>query len=340
MSENTLRKFLLSLIIVVIFMMLVGAITRLTGSGLSIPEWPLINGTLMYPASNADWNAVFDTYKKYPQYHLINKSMTLSEFKWIFFYEYFHRSITSLVSLLLLFITLGFYKNKSLWKSYKKNVFVLFALLVLQALVGYYMVKSGLEENMANVSQYRLATHLSLALIFLSVIYWTYLQVTFTRTRKIELNKKTAQLIKYASLFVFVQILSGALMAGTKAGYHFSDWPLMNGEIIPTIFSMESQFASNPLLNFTENIANIQFFHRLIAYCLTAYLAYLFTRLRKEGSLALNTYKYLPYILIIQVALGIITLVLHVPVALAALHQFFAIVLFLNTILINYAAKK
>ena len=152
-------------------MMSVGAITRLTGSGLSIPEWPLINGTLIYPSSDADWNAVFDTYKKYPQYHLINKSMSLEEFKWIFFYEYFHRSITSLVSLLLLIITIGFIRNKDLWKRYKKNIITLFVLLIAQALLGYYMVKSGLEQDMSNVSQYRLAAHLSLALIFLSVIF-------------------------------------------------------------------------------------------------------------------------------------------------------------------------
>lgn len=340
MSEHTLRKLFFSLILVVIFMMLVGAVTRLTDSGLSIPEWPLINGTLMYPSSAEDWNAVFETYKKYPQYHLINKGMSLDEFKWIFFYEYFHRSITTLVSLLLLIITIGFFRNKELWKKFRGSIGALFLLLLIQALVGYYMVKSGLEPNMANVSQYRLATHLSLALIFLSIIFWTYLRLTPLKKTGQTLSDKTRKWVLYATPFVFMQILSGAMMAGTKAGYHFNDWPLMNGEIIPNIFSTTDQFGQNPLLNFTENIANIQFFHRLLAYILTGYIIALFIRLKRERTLEENAYKYLPYILIIQVVLGIITLVFHVPIALATMHQFFAIALLLNTVLLNYAAQN
>jgi cytochrome c oxidase assembly protein subunit 15 len=336
MSEQTLRRLLLSLLFVVIFMMSVGAITRLTGSGLSIPEWPLINGTLMYPSSDADWSAVFETYKKYPQYHLINKGMSVEEFKWIFFFEYFHRSITSLVSLFLFIITIGAFINKSVWANIKKNIISLFFLLLVQAFAGYYMVKSGLNEGMVSVSQYRLLIHLGLAALFLSTIFWTYLKLCYTK-KKTNQTTDLMMLSKVAIISVFIQILSGALMAGTKAGFHFSDWPLMNGELIPSFFSLSGVYESNPLLNFTENIVTIHFLHRIIAYGLLLFLIVFYMKLKKANYLASYTYKYLPVILIIQVCLGILTLVLHVPIALATMHQLMAIFLLLQTILIRFA---
>ena len=153
-------------------MMVIGAITRLTDSGLSIPEWPLINGTLMYPFTDADWNSVFDTYKKYPQYKILFDGMTGSEFKSIFFFEYFHRSITSFVSLFLMFIGLIIIFDKTLRKRYKNHFFIIFILLIAQAFVGYYMVMSGLKPEMARVSHLMLLFHLSIAMVFLSFILW------------------------------------------------------------------------------------------------------------------------------------------------------------------------
>ena len=129
-------------------------------------------------------------------------------------------------------------------------------------------------------------------------------------------------------------------MAGTKAGFHFNDWPLMNGSIVPAIFSLEAQFASNPLLNFHGKHCKYTFFHRILAYMLTAYIVYFYIQLKSSNIIAQSRYKYLLALLIIQVCLGILTLVLHVPIALAALHQLFAIALFLQTLLIRYAVKN
>jgi heme a synthase len=341
----SVSKWLNILAVTVIFMMFVGALTRLTGSGLSIPEWPLINGSLMYPSSETVWNEVFEIYKQYPQYHIVNKSMSLAEFKVIFFYEYFHRSLTSLVSLFLLISAFFVFKNKKIRKEYKSNIFVMFALLIIQALAGMYMVNSGLEEGMANVSQYRLAIHLVLALIFLSVIVRTSFDIKLKTTKKLSTNfiEGVSKLLLGFCSLLFLQFISGAFVSGTKAGFHFNDWPLMNGSIVPkNLIATEGRYASNILLNFTENIATVQFMHRLLAYIITAYAIWLFFKLKKEKitSFQEKISNTLLVLLSIQIILGISTLIFHVPIVLAAFHQLGAILLFLTSLALLRTFKR
>jgi len=339
MRRSLLYRFLYILIVTVIFMMVVGAVTRLTDSGLSIPEWPLINGTLMYPITDADWDAVFTTYKQYPQYHLIFKGMTVDEFKFIFFFEYFHRSITTLVSIWLLFIGLLIVFNKEKRSRYFTRFLVIFGLLILQAFVGYYMVKSGLKENMAAVSQYMLMFHLSTAMLFLACILWLMWKV---RYEEFITKAEHTSLTKFASfvfVMAFIQFMSGALVAGTKAGYHFTDWPLMNGEWIPT-----GVWASHKSVvgNLFENIATIQFTHRTIAYTLCAVVLVFIKKVKNGMDLTqaqLKSVNLLYLTLGIQVLLGITTLMLSVPVALGALHQFFGIMLLINLLYVNFQLR-
>ena len=341
----SISKWLNILAITVIFMMFVGALTRLTGSGLSIPEWPLINGSLMYPTNEVVWNEVFEIYKQFPQYHIINKDMSLDEFKVIFFYEYFHRSITTLVSIFLCIVSFLILRNKTIRKTYKSNVIIMFVLLVIQALAGMYMVKSGLEEGMANVSQYRLAIHLILALVFLSVIVWTSFDIRLKTSNNLKINS-IESLYKYflgITGLLFIQFISGAFVSGTKAGFHFNDWPLMNGAIIPeNLISDLGKYESNIFLNFTENIATIQFTHRILAYIITGLILWFYFKLKK--TVLTEFQEKLSSILLIalsiQVLLGISTLLFHVPIVLASFHQLGAILLFLTSLALLRTFKR
>ncbi|MCB0278762.1 MAG: COX15/CtaA family protein [Calditrichaeota bacterium] len=337
--------WLTALSITTIVMMLIGAVTRLTGSGLSIPEWPLINGSLMYPLTDADWTAVFETYKQFPQYHILNSTMSLNEFKFIFFFEYFHRSITTAISLLLCISSVKILVIKAIRPQFLKHVGILFFLLILQALAGYYMVKSGLQEGQASVSQYRLMIHLTLAFTFLSTILWTLWSLLNVGNKPV-VNKitKTVYFLSYTMLgLIIVQLMSGALVAGTKAGFQFNDWPFMAGQLFPeNLISVNGQFADNLWLNFTENIITIQFVHRNIAYLLTVFaIIFIFyskkCNLNHRSQLAVNV---LAITLASQVVLGIVTLMMHVPITLGALHQLGAILLFVNILYIFFKLRN
>lgn len=339
MHKIKLKHLLIALIVVVLFMMQIGAITRLTGSGLSIPEWPLINGSLLYPVSDQAWNEVFEIYKQYPQYHLINKGMSLEDFKWIFFFEYFHRAITTVVSLILLFIVISIFRNPELRDRYRGGAIWLSALLIAQAVAGALMVKSGLEPGMASVSHLNLATHLMLATLFLSVSVWMLMRIRFPN--RISMLPGLSPLwVRGFLLLIGIQIISGAFMAGTKAGFTFNDWPYMNGQLIPDyLFVSHDMYASNWFLNFTDNIVNIHFMHRLIAYLLLGLGIWIYIRLKPIVKQLEIPRETLLGLLIFQVLLGIITLVFHVPVALGTLHQLGAILVWLYALYLNHKVR-
>lgn len=335
-SRKRAVLFIDACIIAVIFMMAVGALTRLTGSGLSIPDWPLINGTLLYPISTAEWTAVFERYKEFPQYHLINKNLALDEFKIIFFYEYFHRSITSFVSLFLLFSLFYVLRSKNLRQTMKWPYLVLVSLLLSQAMMGYLMVKSGLEPGRAAVSPIRLSLHLSLALIFLGMLF-------FTRWRLVDGVKKWRLKDKWALIIlciICIQLISGAFMAGTKAGFLFSDWPFMNGKLIPdNLFSDSVNYKNNFLLNFLENSVTIHFSHRLIAYILLIIGIYYSVReFMQKGNRSSSLILFFS-LMLCQVILGIVTVITYVPIYIALLHHITAVLLFLSILKINYETQ-
>ena len=317
--------WLIGLIILIISIIIVGGLTRLTESGLSITEWELFNGIFL-PINNDEWEKYFLLYKKIPQYFLLNSKITLEEFKYIFLWEYFHRLLGRLLGLFFLLPFFFFLCKNILTKDLIIKLTGIFVLILIQGLVGWYMVKSGLVDNVS-VSHYRLAIHLFLAFIILSAVIWLLMNHIY------EVKKKFFQLnLNYLSLktllaLIFIQIIIGAFVSGLDAGKIYQTWPLMNNTYFPSDVSI------NDFFNF-DNPSLVQFIHRNIAYLiffLTIYLGfYIFKNKVKK--------LYYPYfifflIIIIQIALGISVLYSGANLYFASMHQIssiFLIVLSLN----------
>jgi cytochrome c oxidase assembly protein subunit 15 len=318
-----IRLWLVSIFLLIVLIIVVGGLTRLTDSGLSITEWELFKGIL--PPLNSDkWNFYFNEYKKIPEYKEINFSMTLNEFKVIFYWEYVHRLIARLIGLFsiipLIFIYFKF-KNKTI-KNYK--YFLIFGLVCFQGFLGWFMVKSGLVEN-TDVSHYRLALHLSVALIILLLTFWFILEncnvVKFV-------NKINNKFLTLFFILILIQIIFGAFLAGLNGGLLFNSWPDMNGKFFPDDALYEDLYNAN----FLNNPSVVQFYHRLIGYFLVFFLVilnYFYYNLKIEAK---SIYIF-NIAIIFQIILGILTLLTGVKIYYASLHQLgsvFVLISFLN----------
>jgi len=316
-------------------MVVLGGVTRLTGSGLSMVEWAPIMGTLP-PLNEIEWLAAFDLYKQYPEFIITNSTMDLAGFKSIFWFEYSHRVLGRLIGLIFFFPMLFFFAKGWVKPDLKPKLIFMFFLGGLQGLMGWYMVKSGLVDN-PHVSQYRLTAHLSLAFIVYAYIFWIALGLRFQTKPKENNMTMLASQSTWLSLFVFTTILSGGFVAGLKAGLAYNTFPLMNGKLIP-----DGLFVISPMWrNFFENITTVQFDHRLLATTLFFSLIVFYSMAIKKG-VGSRTKKGLHFLLMmafIQVTLGISTLLLQVPVALAASHQAGALVLFTSIIFVTHQIK-
>ena len=308
----------------VLSMIILGGLTRLTGSGLSMVDWRPIMGAVP-PIGEEAWMETFNQYKQFPEYQKVNKGMSLSEFKFIFAMEYSHRLLGRAVGLVFFFPFVFF-----LWKRWmnpgmiKRGVF-LFVLGGLQGLMGWYMVKSGLVDE-PRVSQYRLVAHFSLAMLVFTLCLW----YSFTLARG-QYHGKYAQFTRYKVMaivsltLVGMQMISGGFVAGLDAGLAFNTWPTMNGQWVPAgLWSHSPIYA-----NLFDNMVMVQFFHRTSAYVVTAVVLVFFFRARKELAQGPGGFMIylLPIILAIQVILGITTLLMRVPVSLGSLHQMGAVAL-------------
>jgi cytochrome c oxidase assembly protein subunit 15 len=301
-------------------MVVVGGLTRLTGSGLSITEWQPVSGVI--PPLNAhDWAVEFAHYKQIPQYRLENAGMSLEQFKGIFWWEWTHRLLGRLIGLVFLLPFLYFVWRGAIGRRDIPRMVVLFALGGLQGFVGWWMVESGLEARVS-VSQYRLAIHLGVALILFVAIVWTafeYLRPKFA-------DATTSPLARWAKGFavlVYIQMLLGALVAGLHAGLIYNTWPSMDGRAFP-----EAPFFSQPWwINFFENPGLAQFDHRIGAYVIALSALTLWIAGRKMHGMARASGNAVVAITALQVTLGITTLLLQAPVDLSALHQFTALAL-------------
>lgn len=308
----------------VVAMMLIGAITRLTESGLSMVEWrPLIGA--FPPVSDAEWRRVFDLYRKTSEYRLENAGMSLSEFKTIFWWEYIHRLWGRLIGVVFGLPLIWFAIRGYLTKPLALRLFVLFLLGGAQGAIGWWMVKSGLVDR-ADVSQYRLTVHLGLAFIILGAMLWVVLGLVAHRPAA---NPVSSHLRRYTAgllLLIFVTALSGGLVAGLNAGYAYNDWPYMNGQIIPEEYSDLTPW----WLNLFENVAAVQFDHRLLAYASVLGTLFLWVAAWRNGlrDMSRRPFDLLTVTVIAQVALGVSTLLFVVPTPLAVAHQGGAIVLF------------
>ena len=325
-SQRPIAIWLFVCCIVIFAMVLLGGVTRLTGSGLSMVKWEPITGVLP-PMNQVEWQEVFELYQHSPEYKKINSHFNLEEFKSIFWFEYSHRILGRLIGILFLIPMLFFIATRRVSRSLTPKLVVMFVLGGLQGLLGWYMVKSGLVSN-PHVSQYRLTAHFGLAVLVYGYIFWVALGL-FLKTESSSSPRDIKQVLGYSriiSLLVFITLLSGGFVAGLKAGFAYNTFPLMNGQVIPDgIFRLEPLWA-----NFFENIATVQFDHRVLAtllFCIVPIFWWhsnrfdLTPRLRLGMNLLLGA-------LLLQVTLGISTLLLHVPVPLASAHQGGALLLF------------
>jgi cytochrome c oxidase assembly protein subunit 15 len=322
--DRQIATWLLFCAAVIFAMILLGGVTRLTHSGLSMVEWKPLVGVIP-PLSEQAWTETFDKYKQFPEYQKINRGMSLESFKSIFMYEYLHRVLGRLIGLIFLLPFLYFAIRGRIRPGLMPRLVILFIGGGLQGLLGWYMVKSGLVNN-PRVSQYRLTAHLGVAVALYAYMLWVAFDLLFAtaRERAVAMRPHASFSLLLVAL-LYLMILSGGLVAGTRAGLAYSTWPLMGESFIPP-----GLYAGTPAwLAMFEDITTIQFNHRMFAYLLFILIssfAFLVYR-SAPGGRAPVAVTLLVLALLAQLTLGISTLLLHVPVAVATAHQGGAVVL-------------
>jgi len=318
-------------------MVVVGGITRLTGSGLSITEWKPIMGALP-PMNAADWNEAFGKYRAIPQYAQVNAGMSLAEFQGIFWWEWAHRLSGRLIGVVFFLPYVWFLVRGQLRGTVAAKVFGFFILGGLQGAMGWYMVKSGLVDN-PHVSQYRLTAHLSLAFVIFIAMMWVALGLIEERSHYFahEGYRRLQRLGFWLFLLACYMVVTGGFVAGIRAGKAYNTFPLMNGHVLPP----ESFIIDPWYLNFFNNMALVQFDHRLGAWLLAFLVPWFFVQVRAAdvSSRARLAATLLLVALAIQISLGIATLLLAVPVALGAAHQGGSMLVFAALIWLNHELR-
>ncbi|GAB3280618.1 COX15/CtaA family protein [Parahaliea aestuarii] len=334
--DHQIAAWLMLCAAVVFGMIILGGVTRLTNSGLSMVEWKPLMGVIP-PLSDEAWQQTFDKYKAYPEYQKINRGMDLDGFKSIFLYEYLHRLLGRTIGVLFFFPMLFFMLRQRVPAGMQPKLWLLFLLGGCQGLLGWYMVKSGLVDN-PHVSQYRLTAHMGLAVLIYAFMLWLIFDLRFARPPKGGANGPLAGWSLVLVALVYLMILSGALVAGTKAGFAYNTWPLMGtGFVPPGLYS-----GVPPWLDAFEDITTIQFNHRIFAYCLTVLIpvfAVLAWRRAPRPRVRLAV-LLLVLALLLQLGLGISVLLLHVPVSLAAAHQGGAVILLSAALFLAHTLRR
>jgi len=333
-----IRAWLVCLSVLLVFMILVGGLTRLTDSGLSITEWKPIFGAFP-PVTDQAWDLEFGKYKLIPEYILQNSGMLLSEFKIIYWWEWGHRQLGRIIGLVWFLGFSWFLVSKKIPMGWTGRLLTLGALGGFQGAVGWWMVSSGLSNNMLDVASYRLATHLGIAFIILGFILWYSLILDLSeadllvrlRTRDQSIYGKSTGLMH----LIFLQILLGALVAGIDAGRNYVDWPLMAGGFLPPdLFALEPVWR-----NFFEDDGLVQFIHRMSGYILFLFGIYVWFRSRKSRNLQIrNALSLVMLIIFLQMTIGVITVMYSAPWHIAIFHQFGAIVLWYAIIRARFLA--
>jgi cytochrome c oxidase assembly protein subunit 15 len=337
MSDNdrAIMRWLLLCLLLVFSMVILGGVTRLTGSGLSMVTWHPTGA--LPPMTTEQWLAEFELYKQFPEYQKLNRGMSLDAFKSIYWFEYSHRMLGRLIGLTFLLPFLYFWLRKKIKPGLTPRLVAMFILGGFQGLLGWYMVKSGLVSNPA-VSQYRLTAHLLAAILIYGFILWTILNLASGRPYR-RLGESSEPGWRKASLalcgMLLLTIITGGFVAGLDAGLIFNSFPLMGGRLIPEGIAALSPWYLNPL----ENMVTVQFNHRWLAVAtgILLFVWYLRGRSRFDGEHVQRSFKLVGMMVIIQLALGIATLLMQVPVALGALHQAGALLLF-SALLFNVHA--
>jgi cytochrome c oxidase assembly protein subunit 15 len=320
-------------------MIIIGGMTRLTDSGLSITEWAPLAGA-MPPTSEAIWLEEFDKYKAIDEYQLQNKGMSLAEFKTIYWWEWGHRQLGRVIGLVWALGFGGFLVTRKMPRGWTGRLLLLGALGGLQGAIGWWMVSSGLKEGMTDVASYRLATHLGLAFVIFGFITWFVLQLSRRDADLLQHRRMgDAGLIRLASWLVvlaFVQILIGALVAGIDAGRNYPDWPLMAGGFFPP-----DPFGLTPLWrNFFEDDGLVQFMHRMAGYVLFAFSLLVWARARRSANDRTRyAFHVMLGVMVLQVVLGIATVIYSAPWEIAIVHQLGAVVLWVVILRARFLAQ-
>jgi len=326
-QQKYVTTWLYSGLILIAFMVIIGGITRLTQSGLSMVEWKLIGGTIP-PLNDVEWQEAFTKYQQFPEYQKINKGMNLSEFKIIYFWEYLHRMLGRLIGLVFIIPFVFFWLKKWFNPTQKKQLLLLLFLGAFQGFLGWFMVKSGLVDR-PHVSHFRLAIHLLAAFGLMCYIYWLIL--SFNSVTKKE-NKSIHKLSKWFIGLLIVQIIYGAFVAGLKAGY-FLD---INDNVLKQIAGYN--FRNTNDFDLLYNALDIQAFHRIFAWVVFIIAVIIYkksrnTNLKTNGTILIG-------LVLFQISLGIATLLLRVHIHTAVIHQLVAIFVLLYAVRLNYLTGK
>ena len=321
-TNKSVIYWLLSGCVLLFIMVTVGGITRLTNSGLSMTDWHLINDTFP-PMSEEKWVEAFEEYKKYPEYQKVNqyKDFQLDDYKFIFFWEWFHRFIGRIIGVVFIIPFIYFLIKKQLDNETIKKCFILLGMGAFQGFLGWFMVASGLKD-MPDVSHFRLAIHLTFAFITFAYTLWVALDLIYPERKLpvLELRK----IARIALVVLIIQIIYGGFVAGLNAGLIHNHWPLMSdGQFFHESIQLEQ---SNLLLSFTEGKSGVQFIHRTFAYVVVGMIVFLFIKSRKItlDKTQDNGIKTLLVFVFIQFILGVFTLLFYVPLWLGLAHQIMA----------------
>ena len=330
-SQNKfIQIWLISIIFLLTFMIIVGGLTRLTDSGLSITEWELFKGFLP-PLSQNDWLNYFELYKNIPEYTEQNYNMSLSEFKIIFWWEWAHRFLGRLIGIVFLIpLIYLFFKHDF---NFVKKYVLIFLLICFQGFLGWYMVSSGLVDRV-DVSHYRLSIHLFVAFVILSLVIWEFL--LNINLKKIKINFKT-YLPEIFLFLLFIQLILGAFVSGMDAGKIYNNWPLMGQNFYPD----DSYFSDLFKLNVFDNPSIVQFIHRNMAYVILIFYLFMVFKFSKIKVKYINNIIYIiGIILFLQIFLGILTLLSGANIFYSSLHQINTIFLFSSSIYFIFRTKQ
>ncbi len=328
--NNQISLWLILMFWIISIMIIIGGLTRLTDSGLSITKWQLFSG-LLPPMNHDDWILYFDLYKKIPEYKLQNFNMSLQEFKIIFWWEWGHRFLGRLIGIMFL-VPLIYFSFKVKFKKLI-NFYLIFFLICFQGFIGWYMVSSGLVDRI-DVSHFRLSVHLLIAFLILSLIFWNYLTIKANNN----ITNKINSLIPLIFLIlIFIQIIIGAFVSGMDAGKIYNSWPLMGATYFPDDNNLINLFK----LSVFSDPSLVQFIHRNLAYLITIYYFYMLYKVYKNKIYDLyKSINILGIFIITQIILGILTIIYGAQIFIASMHQLSSIFLVSSSIYFFFLNTK
>ncbi len=327
--NSQLKIWMITLLVMIVLIILVGGLTRLTDSGLSITSWELFIGSLP-PLTNDKWIEYFDLYKTIPEFKEQNFNMTLNEFKIIFWWEWAHRQLGRLIGLTVLFPMIYFTIKNGFWIL--KEYSIIFFLVCFQGFIGWYMVSSGLVDRV-DVSHYRLSLHLFIAFVILSLVFWKFLKLTNIKINQINIK---LNLIKFFLLLLFLQLIIGAFVSGMDAGKIYNTWPLMGSSYFPDDSVISDLFNRTVF----DDQSLVQFIHRNLAYLIVIIYFYMLYFVLKNENINLRIPIFIIGIsLLLQIILGVLTILSGVKMIYASLHQINSILIILSTLYFLYIVK-